>query len=104
MAWLKRGNQLYFYRTVNVNGRGTASYVGRGKAAEQAAAEIEARKQARFDQHALEQRQEAAVQPFLDLSQLAELLLETTLLDSGFHYYQRHWRKKREYRDPRDPR
>jgi len=103
MAWLRRGNKWYFYRTVQKNGRATASYVGRGDAAQQAAAEIEARKQARQEQHDLQARQQAATQPLLELAQLTELLLASTLVTEGFHYYQRHWRKKRVYQHSRDP-
>jgi hypothetical protein len=103
MAWRKHHNQLYFYRSQRVDGRRWVVYLGNGEAAHQAAAEIEARKQARDQQHALEERQDAATAPLLDLSQLADLLLETTLLNAGYHYYQRHWRRKRVYRNPRNP-
>jgi hypothetical protein len=99
MAWQQRSNRFYYYRAIRVNGRPAFAYLGNGEKAHQAAAEIEARKQARQVQHHLEERQQTAVQPLLDLTHLAELLLEATLLDAGFHYYQRHWRKKREYRN-----
>ena len=104
MPWKKHRRQYFFYRSHRVDGKHRITYLGNGEAAHQAATEIAARKQARQEQHALEERQEEAVKPSLDLTQLAELLLEATLLTEGFHYYQRHWRKKREYRNPRNPR
>src|SRR5262249_48473439 len=106
MAWDRRGNRRYFYRSIRTKGRVFRQYVGMGEPAAKAAAEIEGR---RARQRALaeslrseSQRHAAALAPLDELCHLTDVLTKATLISHGYHQHSRGaWRRKRNGRDQR---
>src|SRR5687767_8129111 len=97
MAWVKRGERSYFYRSVRSQGRVTKEYYGTGPAG-QLAANADALRQAERraaaeDRRAAQDRLNAALTLTRDLSRGCELLAAATLLAAGYHRPSRHaWR------------
>ena len=97
MAWVKRGERAYFYRSVRSQGRVTKEYHGAGPAG-QLAANADALRQAERkasaqDRRAAQDRLDAALALTRDLSRGCELLAAATLLAAGYHRPSRHaWR------------
>ncbi|HUE74583.1 MAG TPA: hypothetical protein VMP01_27190 [Pirellulaceae bacterium] len=101
MGWLRRGNQIYFYKYVRRGGRVRAIYCGRGPAAELAMLDIQERRAADREAAALRQQVEAEhrmlVQPLIHFGRQMDLLVHAVLVCSGF--YQHHhgeWRRRKQ--------
>jgi hypothetical protein len=99
MAWATRGNGVYFYRSRRVGDRVLTEYLGTGPAAHLAAALADQKK---ADRQALaDTRQECRVRWDSAVNQLRGLAVETnglvaTVLGlSGYHRFERHWRRRR---------
>lgn len=98
MAWEKRDNRTYYYRTIHREGKVTKQYFGNGavgrfaanvdalrRAERQAGEEVRQRKKDRL---------EAAVTLTCELNEACKLLASATLLAAGFHRPLRHqWRR-----------
>jgi hypothetical protein len=100
MAWVRRGdNKSYFYRSVRVDDRTHKVYLGYGAAAEQAAAEVSARRQRQQERRqrlcALAESHAALAAPLDALDGAADLLARASLARAGFHEHHRCWRKSR---------
>src|SRR4051794_18721354 len=101
MAWEKRGNKTYFYRSVFCDGKVKKIYYGAGPAGKLAAdadalrrAERKAEEEARRWQ---KDQLDAAVTLTRDLNLGCELLAAATLLAAGYHRPCRHpWRTWRD--------
>ena len=102
MSWEARtggGNQGYFYRSVRRGDRIDKEYLGRGPEAEEAARQIEQRRQERQTvrealQKELAQRH-VAEQQLHELQEVAYLLVRAVLTGAGYHRRRGEWRKKR---------
>jgi hypothetical protein len=100
MAWVKHGNRKYFYRSVWSDGQRKYLYLGSGPAAEQAAEEIERRKNERTacaeELARVNEINTAAIDPLEKLCRFSDLLMRSTLIREGYHQHARgQWRKKR---------
>jgi hypothetical protein len=100
MAWVTRGKQRYFYQCVRVGGKCVRQYLGSGPEAEKVAEEIRRRQEARLAEsqalHCDEERYAAALAPLLELFDLTDLIMKTTLVGGGFHQHSRGvWRCRR---------
>jgi hypothetical protein len=102
MAWEKRRNGLFYYRSYRdrVTGRVRKQYIGTGLVAEEAARQDAARQAERAarrrEERAAEQRYEAAYTMLLALTQECDLIARAVLSQAG--YYQHHrgeWRSRR---------
>jgi hypothetical protein len=107
MAWTERGTGRYFYRSERVKGCVRRIYLGSGPDAEQAAAQIEQRRQQRAAASATlateRQRHAEALLPLEQFSWLTDLLMHATLISEGFHRHSRgEWRRCRYGRTPHD--
>jgi hypothetical protein len=106
MGWAERKGQQYFYRSIrDENGRVKKVYLGRGPDAEEAAAEIEQRRQARLAEtnarRTAEERYAAAVGPLEELCQITDLLARATLAKAGYHQHARGaWRRRMKTNEP----
>jgi hypothetical protein len=100
MAWEKRGENRYFYRSIRRDGHVKKLYYGTGPAARMAA-DADAlnraeRMAAKEVFRAACDLLDAAVRLTRDLNRGCELLAVATLLAAGFHRPSRHkWRKWR---------
>jgi cysteine sulfinate desulfinase/cysteine desulfurase-like protein len=108
MPWVSRRGRRYFYKAVRSGGRALSIYLGCGPAAEEAAAEVEQRRQARQRARAVLQaeiQQRLAVLAALEqLSALADLLAQATLVAAGYHQHHRgEWRRRRAQASPARP-
>ena len=99
MAWERRRNGLFYYRSYRdpTTGRVRKQYIGTGPVAEEAARRDAARRAQkvaqRCDETAAEQRYEAAQRLLLALTQECDTLARAALAEAG--YYQHHrgeWR------------
>jgi hypothetical protein len=105
MPWREVRGGRYFYRCRRVGGRPVQLHLGRGPAAELAAAaddllrvERAAAARERRDEQA---RVQAAESPLLALCRAADVLSRAALVAAGFHQHARStWRRKRHARDP----
>ncbi len=100
MAWERRRNGTYYYRTHKMQGRVVKEYIGTGALAEVAAERDALAREARAD--AVErQRQERAVllsedAPLEVFADALETLTRATLLLAGYHrHHGGEWRKRR---------
>ena len=91
MAWSIRNNCRYYYRAQRVNGRPHRIYLGHGPAAEQAAQEVEDRKQQRAKAWAQvqadQQQHGVALQSFLDLAAQTDALFRSIMEANGYHQH-----------------
>src|SRR5262245_47565322 len=98
MAWSKRGNRAYFYRSRRVGRRGVREYVGQGVEADLAAALLAERVRQRAEsarRRRAEAARHAAVERLLDgVDRAAEALLGGLLALAGYRRHDRGpWRK-----------
>jgi hypothetical protein len=109
MAWERRQNRTYYYRSKKVGGRILHEYLGRGPRAEQAALEASQRRERRRSQAAAFRAEQAhwrALEaPSLELTRQTDLLTRAALLAAGYHQHSLgEWRRKRRARaDPKPP-
>src|SRR5947209_5687281 len=101
MAWERRGESLFFYRSRRTpEGKVVKEFLGRGERAAAAAAAV-ARSQAQrdADRQAVQEEQARLAGPdglTVELIQVAQLILEASLLSSGYHRLNfGKWRKRR---------
>jgi hypothetical protein len=106
MCWdaKKRGHAGgYYYRSFREAGRVRKVYVGRGPQAEEAARQVEQRRQARQAEREARLQEQTrlagAEQRLHDLRTLADALVRATLHAAGFHRHHGTWRKRRHARD-----
>jgi hypothetical protein len=99
MAWARRGSKVYFYRSRRVGDRVLTEYLGTGPAAHLAASLAERRK---ADRQALaDARQQfqacwdSAADQLRRLAVETNGLVATALSVSGYHCYDRRWRRRR---------
>lgn len=103
MPWERRrtsGHQ-YYTRSLNVDGRRIRLYIGRGPLAEQIAAADAQRQAERRAIHGAARTRKAelaaAAAPLADLTDCLDLLTTATLLSSGYHRADRHWRRRHDH-------
>ena len=103
MAWARRGNRKYYYRSVREGGQVTKQYVGTGSFAELCAAmdaEQQAEREAKWDAW----RQERAEMDALDAQleawwHASTVLMKAALYVEGYYQHDRgEWRKRRTVR------
>ena len=107
MGWERRGNQSYFYRSRRSGGRVVKEYVGAGRLAKLAAAEIGNRRQDREEarirhrrmRHELLALESLASTGQVEFTQRAERVLDR----AGFHFHRGEWRRRRARRYPKRP-
>jgi len=98
MAWEKHINTMYYYRARRKNGRIIKEYIGRGEAAERAAA-VDAAARARRAANSARRRAErlpllAMIDATRTFEDYCRTMTEATLLASGFHRHHRgQWRR-----------
>jgi hypothetical protein len=100
MPWREVRGGRYYYRCRRVGGRPVQLHLGRGAAAELAAAADALRRVERAverDERKAEQaRWESALAPLLELCRAADLLARATLMLAGYRPHARSsWRRKR---------
>ena len=100
MAWVKRGEKAYFYRSVRREGRSEKVYYGGGPTAQFAAAtDALHRAEHKAEMEALKAQKDqldAALAMTRSLGEGCELLTAAALLTAGYHRPRRHsWRKWR---------
>lgn len=104
MAWEKRGNQKYYYRSERVGGRVRKQYYGRGKSAELMVRleelereQTKEQKQAEREKWRAEvQRLEAADPAVEDMWKATDQMVRAALLLAGYHQHNRgEWRRHR---------
>ena len=106
MAWERRGQQRYYYRSVRKNGRVRKIYFGSGKAAQDAAKQDHRQKQKKA-------RNRRRISAIVTQLAYADRLLETSrqdfinraeqaLHEAGFRYHRGSWRRRRAERQPSD--
>jgi len=99
MGWEKRGFGQYYYRKKRVNGRVVSEYVGAGILAEATQTLDQMESENRELQRQIEKDQKekaAAVDQAIDqnLESIGKLI-ESVLLEHGYHKARGEWRKKR---------
>ncbi len=97
MAWEKRGNLFYYYRSVRCDGKVKKVYYGSGLtgrlAADMVARHQAERKAARLAHRAMQEQISKAVALNEELGRACDLLAAASLLAAGFHRPCRHrWR------------
>lgn len=96
MAWQKRGNHFYYYRSTKDKGCVTTRYLGRGSRAVKAAAEDTARHAVQNQERRERHTWEVLDKQVTTLDTLMTLLSHSTLVDAGFYKHNRGaWRKRR---------
>ena len=100
MAWERRGNRRYYYRSIRRGRRVVKQYFGRGPLAEQAAREDAERRAARERERQAMLAEMRGMQEVARLTDQVEtdarLLLDATMLASGLHRPNYGpWRRKR---------
>lgn len=99
MSWETRKHKKYFYQSHRVNGKRVRLYMGRGPAAQLAAAaeELDARARAaeRAELQALD-KEFAHIEQILDHHErLLQLLVAAHLILAGYYKHKGQWRKRR---------
>src|ERR1041385_4169540 len=95
MGWEQRGKNQYYYRKQRAGSRVRSVYVGRGELAQlvsrfqSTSSIIEQIARSRNQDHTQTQKAERVFE------QATQLVIEATLLTSGFHTHHRQWRRKR---------
>lgn len=102
MAWERRGNRHYYYRSRKIAGRVVREYVGGGVHGEVAAALDAGRRQererARAAERQVQEQFRTAALPHQELERLTTALLRAALTDAGYHQHDRGaWRKRRDH-------
>jgi hypothetical protein len=106
MAWQRRGNRLYYYRSTKYRGRVTTHYLGRASESRAHQAGLEdqelhaARTQARQEQQAWEALDAQITTTHMQITSLTFALL------AGGGWYRHHrgeWRKRRNSIDRTEP-
>ena len=100
MAWERRGDGLYYYRSVRDRGRVRKEYVGRGEIAEVIAHADEAIRKSREaraerDRRDLERAQGLATCAD-GLDEAAEILARAEMVAAGYHRHKGEWRRRRD--------
>ena len=104
MAWEKRGNQKYYYKSERVGGRVRKQYYGRGKSAELLTwledlkrEQVKEQKDLEREKWRAEVRQlEAADSAVDDLCKVTDQMVRAVLLLNGYHQHNRgEWRRRR---------
>jgi hypothetical protein len=97
MAWERRGNQKFYYRSRKINGRVVREYLGRGDRAKRADLEDAQRRETREKERAEGQTWEAMDEHIAQLHQLTKLLSHSYLVNAGFYQHHRgEWRRRGE--------
>lgn len=96
MAWERRGNKKFYYRSRKVNGRVVREYIGRGERAKRVAQEDTQKKATREHDRIERQEWEAMDNHIAELHQLTKLLSHSHLVNAGFYRHHRgEWRRRR---------
>jgi len=100
VAWERRGDGLYYYRSERENGRVRKRYVGRGEVAELVAHADETRRavreRRRRDERAGLDRAREISEAGAELDAAAEDLARAELVAAGYHDHKGEWRRRRE--------
>jgi hypothetical protein len=98
MAWERRGNQTFYYRSHKINGRVVRSYLGRGDRAKGAALVDAQRRETLEEERAERQDWESMDERIAQLHQLTKLLSHSHLVIAGFYKHHRgEWRRRGDY-------
>lgn len=105
MAWERRRNRMYYYRSHRIGKRVVKEYFGAGLAAHLAAAEDDQRRQrreqARDEVEAAHRETGLAADPYQQMDILTTALTKAAFREAGYHQHDRgEWRKRRDI--PRD--
>jgi hypothetical protein len=100
VAWERRGDGLYYYRSERENGRVRKRYVGLGEVAELVAHADETRRAVRertrrAERAELERARELS-EAGAELDAAAEVLARAELVAAGYHNHKGEWRLRRE--------
>ena len=99
MAWERRGDRLYYYRSERENGRVRKRYVGRGEVAELVAHADETRwavrERRRQDERAEVERARELSEAGAELDAAAEVLARAEMVAAGYHNHKGEWRRRR---------
>ena len=101
MSWRHSGQQsdAYYYQSVREGDRVRRVYLGRGPAAEQAARQVEERRElARASREADQQESARTANADRILSELhdfVQIMMRATLLVAGCHDHKGQWRRRR---------
>ena len=100
MAWERRGNNLYYYRSVRDGGRVRKEYVGAGEIAElvaQADETIRRSHQAKAEREREDlERARALASAAEELDAVAEALARAEMVAAGYRRHKGEWRRKRD--------
>lgn len=104
MSWDTKGKSgPYYYRSVREGGRVRKIYVGRGPRADEAAREVEQRRQAHqagLEARHREQARTAVAEARLnELQTQLNLLIQAVLLVAGFYKHHGQWRRRQQVRE-----
>ncbi len=99
MAWERRGDGLYYYRSEREDGRVRKRYVGRGEVAQLVAHADETRRavreRRRRDERAQLERARGISEAGADLDAAAEVLARAEMVAAGYHDHRGEWRRRR---------
>ncbi len=99
MAWERRGDGLYYYRSVRENGRVRKRYMGGGEVAELVAHADETRRaereRRRRDERAELERLRELSEAGAELDAAAEVLARAEMVAAGYHNHKGEWRRRR---------
>lgn len=100
MAWERRRNGTYNYRTRKEQGRVVKDYIGTGPVADVAAERDTLARAARADAVELHRKEQSVLQildePVTDFATTLETLTRAHLVSSGYHrHHGGEWRKRR---------
>jgi hypothetical protein len=98
MAWIRKGNQEYYYRSRRQGSHVISEYVGNGPLAELSAEIDQAERQERIARHKQErQRQQEYKQAERIADQVGDLInmiTQAAYLATGHYTHKRQWRKR----------
>jgi hypothetical protein len=99
MAWLKKGNRKYYYRSRRVGDRVYSEYVGAGFLAELIAEEDQAERLERKLEYRREMEKRRAHKQLErqsdEVSNLINSMVQAAFLVTGHHTHKRQWRKRK---------
>lgn len=106
MAWETRSGRRYYYEKKRVDGRVVSRYVGRGLSA-QLAQSCNAIARIEREELRIAAKAQAALDRELDSqirrsARVVKLMVETSLILSGFHKHKGQWRRKREQKSEKE--